>query len=254
MFWNNKLDILAIGDTVVDAFIRLEDADVHCEIDNTNCKLSVRFGDKVPYKSVDVCYAVGNAANASVSAARLGLSSALLTRLGDDENGRESLSELSRNKVKTGFIKLEKGKKTNYHYVLWYDVDRTILVKHENFNYKLGNIGFPKWIYLSSLGENSLSMYAEITEYLKDKPEIKLAFQPGVFDMKLGKEKLAPIYSRANAVCINVEEAQKILGIHERDIKKLLEEFSKLGPKKVFITDGFEGAYAYDKESGETFK
>ena len=60
------IDILAIGDTVIDAFIRIEEAEVNCDVDKENCKLSLRFGDKVPYESVEICNAVGNSANAAV--------------------------------------------------------------------------------------------------------------------------------------------------------------------------------------------
>ena len=250
---NKQLDFLAIGDIVIDAFIRLENAEVHCDIDKTKCKLCVDFGQKIPYQSVEICNAVGNAPNASVSASRLGLNSAILTYVGDDQNGKDCIEELKKNNVNTSFINTVDGKKTNYHYVLWYDVDRTILVKHETFNYRLGDIGSPKWIYLSSLGEKSFEMYEQISSYLKDKPEIKLAFQPGVFDMKLGKEKLDFIYSRADAVCVNVEEGQSILGEKSRDLKTLLKGLSSLGPKNVFITDGFEGAYAYDKLHPDDF-
>ncbi len=243
-----NLEILAIGDVVIDAFIKLQDVEVICDENKQNCKLAVRYGDKVPYESVEICNAVGNAANASVSAARLGLNSALLTYVGNDQNGKDCIESLKSNNVNLDFVRTEDGKKTNYHYVLWYDVDRTILVKHEQFNYQLGDIGEPKWIYLSSLGEHSFEMYQQISKYLQAHPNINLAFQPGVFDMKQGKEKLSFIYSQANAICINVEEAQRILGEKDRDVKKLLKEMSNLGPKYVFITDGFEGAYAYEKD------
>lgn len=63
-----NIDILAIGDIVTDAFIRIKDASVTCDIDHTHCKLCVAFGEKIPYESVDVVKAVGNSANAAVSA------------------------------------------------------------------------------------------------------------------------------------------------------------------------------------------
>lgn len=241
-----QIDILAIGDIVTDAFIRIKDASVTCDIDHTHCKLCVAFGEKIPYESVDVITAVGNSANASVSASRLGLTSALLAYVGDDDNGKDCIEELKRNNVITDLVRTEKGKKTNYHYVLWYDVERTILVKHEQFNYSLGDIGNPRYIYLSSLGENSLPYHHEIAEFIKHNPETKLVFQPGTFQIKLGKEKLKDIYVHTDVFFCNVEEAQKILSVTSRDIKSLLKSIISLGPKKVFITDGIEGAYAYD--------
>ena len=248
-----QLDVLAIGDIVIDAFIKLKDAEVECEVDKTNCKLCMAFGQKIPYESVEICNAVGNSGNAAVSVARLGLNSAILTYVGNDQNGKDCLVELERNNVSTAFIHTVDDKKTNYHYVLWYYVDRTILVKHEVFDYKLGDIGLPKWIYLSSLGEKSFEMYKQISNYLSQHTEIKLAFQPGVFDMKLGKEKLDFIYKHADAVCVNVEESQSILKESSRDLKTLLKGMVALGSKTVFITDGFDGAYAYDNNRPEDF-
>ena len=241
-----NLDILCIGDITTDAFIKLKDAEVHCDIDNENCKLCVRFGDKIPYESVEVVKAVGNSANASVSASRLSLSSGLLAYIGDDLNGKECLEELEKNNVITDYVRTEKGKNTNYHYVLWYDVERTILVKHEHFDYKLGDIGKPKWIYLSSLGENSLEYHLEIAKFIKENKETKLAFQPGTFQIKLGKDTLKDIYQNTEVFFCNVEEAQIILSEKDRDLKKLLNGIFDLGPKIVVITDGINGAYAFD--------
>ena len=84
---NSQIDFLAIGDITTDAFIKLEDAEVHCDIDQKNCQICMRFGDKIPYESVTVVPAVGNSPNAAVSAARLGLKSALYSNMGDDRNG-----------------------------------------------------------------------------------------------------------------------------------------------------------------------
>jgi sugar/nucleoside kinase (ribokinase family) len=241
-----NLDILAIGDITTDAFIRLEEAEVHCDIDKENCKLCVNFGEKIPYQSVDVVKAVGNSANASISGARLGLSTSLFAYIGDDQNGLDDVEELKRNNVDTQYIHTEIGKKTNYHYVLWYDVDRTILIKHETFNYDLGEIDHPKWIYLSSLNTNSLPLHMQIADFLESNSETKLAFQPGTFQIRLGSEKLARIYKNTDIFFCNVEEAQIILKSQSRDLKTLLKAMHDLGPEKVFITDGIKGAYVYD--------
>lgn len=245
--------MLSIGDVVIDAFIKLEEAEVHCDVDKKNCKLSVNFGDKIPYKSVEICNAVGNSPNASVCASRLGLSSALLSYVGGDQNGKDCIAELEKNNVDTEYVRVSPENKTNYHYVLWYDVDRTILVKHEHFDYSLGDISVPKWIYLSSLGENSLDFHLEIADFLEKHPETKLAFQPGTFQMKLGTQALEKIYKNTEIFFCNVEEAQRILNEKSRDLKVLIKGLTALGPKKVFVTDGFEGAYAYDSATPEDF-
>ncbi|MEX2052163.1 MAG: carbohydrate kinase family protein [Candidatus Paceibacterota bacterium] len=243
----NKIDFLAVGDIVIDAFIKIEDAHVNCRIDGTACELCVRFGDKIPYESVTVVSAVGNSPNAAVSAARLGLRSALVTNIGDDQNGADCLESLKKDKVITDFVSTENEKKTNYHYVLWYQVDRTILVKHTEFNYKFPNLPEISWMYLSSLANNTLEYHMEIAEYLKKNPETKLAFQPGTFQIKLGAEKLKDIYARTEILFCNTEEAERILGIESTDILVLSEALAKLGPKMVCISDGPKGAYLYNE-------
>jgi len=208
----------------------------------------VNFGAKIPYESVTEIVAVGNAGNAAVSASRLGLSSALVANVGPDDNGKKCINSLKNDGVNTDFVIINPDKDTNYHYVLWYEKERTILQKHSHFDYKLPDIGKTKWIYLTSLGENSLPFHKEILEYLKNHPETKMAFQPGIFQIKFGKEALKEIYEATEVFFCNVEEARTILGNDEHDVKKLMEKMRKLGPKIVVITDGIKGAYAHDEE------
>jgi ribokinase len=194
---------------------------------------------------------VGNSPNAAVAAARLGLRSAVMTNIGNDKHGQDCLKVLGNEKINTDFVKKEKGKITNYHYVLWYDVDRTILIKHESFDRELLKTkitkkrNIPSWIYLSSLGENSLPFHGEISEYLKQHPEIKLAFQPGTFQIEFGTEKLMDIYARTEIFFCNLEEAEKILGVQSKDPLELSKGIHALGPKMVSISDGPNGAYLY---------
>src|SRR3990172_4078447 len=122
-------DFIAIGDTVTDAFIRIKEASVHCTIDRERCEICMRFADKIPYEDVYVIPAVGNSANAAVAASLLGLASALVSNIGDDYFGKECLGALAAENVATEFVAVHAGRKTNYHYVLWYEDDRTILIK-----------------------------------------------------------------------------------------------------------------------------
>ncbi len=238
-------DFIAIGDIVTDAFIKIKEATVE-NGDDGSTKICMNFGDKIPYEDVFIIPAVGNSPNASVSASRLGLKSALVTNLGDDYYGKECLDVLKKEKVGTEFVKIQKNKKTNYHYVLLFREERTILIKHEAFEYSLPKIGSPKWIYLSSAGPNSLPFHSIIEKYLDEHPEINLAFQPGTYQIKFGTSALAGIYKRAHLFFCNRDESRRILGTKEDDIKKLLSGIHNLGPKIVVITDGKKGAYLHD--------
>lgn len=244
-----QIDFLAIGDITTDAFIKLKEASVHCNVNHEKCELCMGFGTKLPYESVEVVRAVGNSANAAVAAARLGLNSGLVAQIGSDRNGKECLDVLKKEGVSTRWIETHAGMETNYHYVLWYESERTILVKHQPYKYKLSNIRSPKWVYLSSLGENTLEFQEEISKYLVNNPQIKLAFQPGTFQINLGHEKLKDIYKRSEVFVCNKEEAQIILNNETHDLKWLLLKMHELGPKIVLITDGPAGAYAYENDN-----
>lgn len=243
---DRNYDFVAIGDITTDAFIRLENQSARIDTYKGKKEICIGFGEKIPYKEVYVVPGVGNSANAAVSASRLGLESALVANIGDDYFGKECLDVLKTEEVGAEFIKIHQGLKTNYHYVLWYEDDRTILIKHEEYPYELPKIGGPSWVYLSSFGGNSLSWHETLLDYFNRHPQIKLAFQPGSYQIGLGK-KLSGIYKRSAVVICNKEEAQRILETNENDIKKLLYGMRELGSEIVVITDGVKGAYTSSK-------
>ena len=239
-------DFVAIGDITTDAFIKLSDAHLHKNDREAERELCIRYGDKVPYDEVTLVPAVGNSPNASVAAAKLGLKSALVASIGDDDFGREDLEALEKAGVATDFVVKQAGKTSNYHFVLWFHADRTILIRHEAFDYSLPDIGEPKWIYLSSAGEHSLPFPTEVADWLDAHPDVKLGFQPGTFQMQAGVEKLSRLYKRSDIFFCNTDEARRILGSDEQKGDELARMMHEIGPKITVITDGPKGAYAYD--------
>ena len=159
-----KIKLVAIGDIAVDAFIRIKEAHEVCSINSETCQLCLSFADKIPYEFDEIVPAVGNSANAAVASARLGLVSSLISHVGKDKYGKICIDTLKKDKVGTSHIYSHKDKRTNYHYVLWYGPERTILVKHEEFPYHLPNISKPDWIYLSSMGSNSIPYHKAIEQ------------------------------------------------------------------------------------------
>ena len=239
------MDFLAIGGTVIDTFIRLKDAEVHCNLDHEDCTISMRYGDKIPFEFAKVVPAVGNSANAAVSAARLGLSSALITGLGKDRGGEDCLAAFTREGVSTEFISVKEGEETMNNYVLWYGPDRTILVKYSDFGYELPNpFPTPRALYISSIGEANIGVHDALADWLEAHPETMLAFQPATFQMKAGMERLKRVYARTDVFICNKEEYQRILETKEEDPKKLMQMMRSKGPKICFLTDGPLGAHA----------
>lgn len=248
---SEKHDFVAIGDIVIDAFLELniDHADVSQDLDTGRKTLHMPFGSKLPYKDVTVVNAVGNSPNAAVSAHRLGLNAALVTNVGHDRNGKDCLDALRQEGVHTDYVKIHEGKNTNYHYVLRYGPERTILIKHEQFPYTLPDFSEPpRFIYFSSIGEHGVDFHFTISDYVKKNPESKLVFQPGTFQIKLGPEKLKEVYENTEIFFCNKEEAQEILGSDDQDVPSLIRKFKGLGPNMPVITDGPKGAYVVDND------
>jgi len=247
------VDILAIGDITVDAFVKLHDAKIHCKINRDDCEICLPFGAKIPYEYSRLVYASGGAANAAIGATRLGLRTTLVSNLGDDLYGRENLIKLQKEKVNVKHVSKHTNKASNVSFILWYEDDRTILVHHVDYEHDFRvldpKVGLsPKWIYLTSLSAHASRYEETLTHYLDARPLTKLAFQPGTSQIERGIEDLHEIAKRTEVLILNVEEAQHLLRVNDRDIKKLGEGLAKYGSKIVLITDGTKGAYMFDGE------
>lgn len=250
---SQKLDVLCIGDVVTDAFIKLLD-DRAVTYENENGKwLAMPFGMKIPFDHAVVIEAVGNASNAAVSFERLGLQAGLVSNVGSDQAGRDIVNALNSKGVDTRFVHINKNKVSNYHYVLWYKEERTILIKHEEYKYEWPRFRAaddPEWVYFSSISKDAIDHYHdEVMDWLDENPHIKLAFQPGTFQMEAGADKMRRLYGRSEVVVLNREEAVYVSGGNYDDIHDLINRFHEMGTKIVVITDGPAGAYASDGEN-----
>lgn len=246
----SEIEVLAIGDVVTDAFIKLFDDREHTFENEDGKFLAIPYATKVPFDSATVIEAVGNAANAAVSFAKLGIKSGLISNVGGDSHGRDILKALHDKNVDSRMVIVNPNKSTNYHYVLWYKDDRTILIKHEEYDYhwpRFRDTDIPDWVYFSSISKNSLEKYHDfVQDWLEQNPHVKLAFQPGTYQLEAGVEKLKRLYGRTEVLVLNREEAVKVSGGNKEDIHGLFDALHSYGPKIVCITDGPAGAYASD--------
>jgi len=244
-----QFDVIAIGDVVTDCFIRLFDENATTFENEKGKWLSMPYGTKLPYEEVYIIEAVGNASNAAVNFAKFGLNSGFASNVGGDEYGRDILRALGKNKVDTRFVSINPGKKSNYHFVLWYKEERTILIKHEKYEYHwphLRESEIPKWIYFSSVAGSALDYNDQIADWLEQHQDVKFAFQPGTFQLEAGVERLAKLYRNTDILVVNREEAVQLTNGDHADIHNLLDSLHSYGPTTVVITDGPAGAYASD--------
>ena len=248
LFKKKQVDFLAIGDVFIDTFIELETADIETDAHGAHPTLVMPWGDKIAYKSETPVIGVGNAGNAAIAATRLGLNTGLQTIFGNDEDGDRIWNYYKSEKLNPAFIKRVSDKPTNNAYVLQYGPERTILVNQQPYDYQvpeklLADLQ-PKWIYFTSIAKNTLQFHHDLAAWVVKNPTTKLAFQPGTFQMALGKDQLADVYQASEAFFCNKEESQRILGTTEEDYAKLHAMMRALGPKIVVITDGPNGLTA----------
>lgn len=245
----SQIDVLSIGDVVTDAFIKLFDDRAAVHDTKHGPVLAIPFATKLPFDHTEILNAVGNAPNAAVNFAKLGLESALAANVGGDSAGRDIIAALQKADVDTRFVHINSRKKSNYHYVLWYKNERTILIKHEDYDYHWPHLKpkeIPKWIYFSSISQHAMEFHDDLADWLEKHEEVKLAFQPGTFQMEAGTKKLKRIYARTELFACNREEAVYITGGDYDNIHDLFDRCHALGPKVVVISDGPKGSYGSD--------
>ena len=188
-----QFDVLSVGDTATDVFIRLSDAHIRIWEDDHGHWMDLPFGGKVPFEYALTVEAGGNAANAAVGLSRLGLSTAIAAHVGSDQIGRDMEAALAREGVDTHLVRFDPGQPSNRNFVLWFGQDRTILVHHELYDYHWPHLSpreVPGWIYLSSVGSDGAGYYDQIVSWLDAEPSVRFAFQPGTFQIALGAEAL----------------------------------------------------------------
>src|SRR5271168_198304 len=105
-----KYDLVCMGDVVMDAFIGLKEAKVEWDKNHEHPRLSMDFATKIPYESLTIATAVGNASNVAVGARRLGLNTAIITAIGGDNYGTQVLDHYHKEGVSTEYLKINKSK------------------------------------------------------------------------------------------------------------------------------------------------
>lgn len=244
----SKIDLLSVGDASLDVFIDPSESEAFCEIDNKKCLICFSYGDKIPVKHLDFSIG-GNAANNSVGAKRLGVSSSVVLTLGSDDIGEQITKKLKNEGVDTTFVIRQEATNSNYSTVVNYSGERTIFTykfpRSYEFPVKLPSV---PWVYLTSMGDSFRPFYNHLVEWVIKNPNVKLAFNPGSRQIRAGVENIANVIKLSYIIYINREEAEKITGItktRERE-KDLLTALTKIGVKIPIVTDGANGSFAFD--------
>ena len=246
---DTDFDVITIGDSTIDTFIKIHDATVECNINNKECRICIEYGGKIPVEGILQGIA-GNAANVAVGCVTLGLKCAIYTHLGDDWQGKMIKDSLGKMCVAADFIVVEKNKNSNLSVVITYQGERSILVYHQPWKYSLPKLSGAKWIYFTSVSESftSSNLVDEVCRFI-DKSHAKLAFGPGTYQLKADIKRYPKLLERCDFLILNLEEAKWVLGIDPKEniaVRDLLSKLLFLGPKIVVVTDAMKGSYCTD--------
>ncbi|HLC46358.1 MAG TPA: carbohydrate kinase family protein [Candidatus Nanoarchaeia archaeon] len=243
-------DVITVGSATADVFVHTNKKDVLEEKRRTGAVLACYpLGAKILIDRLEFLTG-GGGTNTAVSFSRLGLKTAYLGNIGKDSNGEMIIDELKKEKV--AFIGTRSRDKTDCSIILdSIEEDRTIL----NYKSASRNLEFRKidkrnlsgkWYYFSALLGKAFGATVKLMAFAKKKGAMT-AFNPSLYEVKLGIKKLAPMLKNTDVLIFNREEAAALLGRKGYAVpEEMLEKIRSLGPKIVVITDGKKGAICGD--------
>lgn len=252
-----KIDVLTIGGATLDLMMYTDE----CEIINnpknvTRQKLiGFEYGAKINTDDVHLTFG-GGAANTAINFAKQGLKVAVRCNVGGDATGEDMRGYFKKSKVLTGLLSEQKnghtgfsvivntGKKNEHVIFLYRGANHIMQLKARDFStYR------PEWVYLTSLtGPKCKRNFDLLFEQIK-KHKLKLAWNPGNEQLKMGYVKLRKYVKHVTVFNTNKDEAIELVMTAKKKttkIKELLKTIQSWGPQMVVITNGPKGAYVYD--------
>lgn len=251
-----KYDVITIGETTVDAFMTVGDANGKYRIDNEHHDFCIRPGQKIDVDRYDFCMG-GNATNVAVGLSRLGIKAGLCSEIGDDEFSIKIRNWLARDNVERLLVKQVNGP-SSFAVIINFQGDRTIFVQdvHRDHDFDFSEVTTP-FVYLTSLGDEWDGPYKKALSFV-EASNATLAFNPGSRQVRANNETVQQVLAKTTYLFVNKEEGELIISGKQTEqndkayILELLGKLQKMGSKTVIITDGVRGSYAVN-EQGEFF-
>lgn len=240
--------LMVFGSARVDAFLDLPDdkAQTVCNLNDRSCMLELSYASKIPLNSVEFLVG-GNGANVAVGSSRLGVDSMLVAEIGTGVLADHTKKELEK-EIDTTFVTQTEGISQGFGAVIRYRGERTILSYYSPKTPKFpGDVCGAPWVYLTSTGEAFESYFEEIYEWI-GRCNPRVAFNPGGRQIAKGIEWLKKYLAVTELLIVNREEAEEIVGLKETygEEKKLIDALKVHGSKKIVVTDGMNGTFAFD--------
>ncbi len=243
-------DIITIGSSVRDVFLKTGDFQVRKSIDSpTGEEQCFPLGSKIEVEEIAFASG-GGGTNAAVTFARQGFNIACVGVIGDDIGGKEIIAELNHEGVATDFIHEHDQGHTAYSIILVNNSgERTILsYKGEGQHFDVKHIPLEKlksnWFYVDSLGGH-YDLFEAVVRHAVDN-NIKIGFNPGGKELAHGLEKLRSYLKHIDVYITNKEEGAELVDTDPANQKETLDRLQEVVGGIVVLTNGHEGVIVRD--------
>ena len=261
-------DVVTIGSATKDAFIETDGANIVSvsKKDSSRAFMAYPYGSKIEINNFNIAIG-GGAVNTACNFAGLGLKTATIGKVGEDSTGKDIVKMLEKRGISTDAVVFDEDENTGFSVILLsFQGDRTVLAhRGPNATISKKDIDFDmiknsKWLYIAPLNGESTEVLDKIADFAEEN-DVNMAINVGTSSIKRGEKYLDKILKTAEVVVMNAEEASMLTKIQVRpdsktekfseckihpDIIKMLKHLKSTHAKIVVITDGGNGAYAYD--------
>ena len=250
-------DCITVGSATIDAFLTIHHANIHCRLNEKDCELCVKYGEKI---QLDACEFLlgGNACNVAVGLVRAGFDTGVMVEIGDDDFGKTIKRTLQGEGVNTDAIIVDAHTPSSFAVAINFKGERTLFVEHIKRRHEFSFTDTSsKWMYLTSLGQQWKHAYDNALSFVRQNG-VLLAFNPGTVQISEDVKTLEPFLKQTEILFLNREEAEKISNIqypisnkenkkeYDDQIRQLLHALQEMGAGTVVITDGKKGSFAVD--------
>ena len=241
-----KFDVVCVGGATRDFMFYSSAGELISTDDLTKQKLlAFEYGAKIMADKIYYTFG-GGGANSAVSFANLGLKTAMVAKVGADEDGQKVTANLKARGVNTNWLKFDKNNSTAFSMILTVKgkENEHIAFAYRGANEFLSAKDLPRaiatrWFYVTSLPKIGWEKIMEVIV----KSGANIAWNPG--NSQLQKiTALKKYLPKIKVLMLNKDEALEFKKL--KDIKGLIKYIHSLGPQMVVITDGSVGAYVYD--------
>lgn len=240
-------DLITIGNVVMDLYFKGQ------SLSTKNDHFNLSIGGKYPvdyfHESVG-----GGGANVAIGASNLGLSTAVLAKVGENSFKQIILQKLLKKMVSTEFLLSDHGYMNVSSILLSQAGEKTVIhfaTPHESLDISetmMKNLLNSKAIYMGSLPGISLAEKVKLLGHFADAQK-KIILAIGAVEIAQGREKLSALFEHTHILIMNGHEYADLINKEKNSIDFSKDCAKSIGFEKklLIITDGASGSYVYDR-------